>query len=157
MALTLSPTWERRSSATAFGERLKVRGSISANSGRAPARRMQLALAKKLNGVVMTASGLPVCRVAAVLSPNPAAARASHSASLPLAHPIAAGELQAAAAAASKAATRGPRMKLCESQTWAIASRISARSGPYWREKSSIGTDSRTGLDTQAMVQRGDD
>jgi hypothetical protein len=32
---------------------------------------------------------------------------------------------QAAAAAASKAATRGPRMKLCESQTWAIASSIS--------------------------------
>src|ERR1019366_9857330 len=102
MALTLSPTRRRRSSATAFGERLKVRGSISANSGRAPARRMQLALAKKLNGVVMTASGLPVCRVAAVLSPNPAAARASHSASLPLAHPIAAGELQAAAAGERK-------------------------------------------------------
>ena len=112
---------------------------MSAKMGRAPARRMQLALAKKLKGVVITASGGHGADAEA-LSPMPAAASASHRASVPLAHPIAKDEAQAAAAAASNAATRGPRMKFCESQTWVMASRISCRSGANWREKSSIGT-----------------
>ena len=56
------------------------------------------------------------------------------------------------AAADSNAATRGPRMKCWESQTWAIASSISCRSGLNWREKSSIGTDCSMGMDTEAMV-----
>ena len=41
---------------TAAGDRLKVTGSISARNGCAPARRMELTEAKKLNGVVMTGS-----------------------------------------------------------------------------------------------------
>ena len=62
---------------------------------------------------------------------------------------------QAAAAALSNAATRGPRMKICESQTWAMASSNSCRSGPNWREKSNMGTGWDVGLGTEAMVQRG--
>ena len=94
-------------------------------------------------------------RVLEALSPMPAAASASHRASVPLAQPMAKEEAQAAAAALSNAATRGPRMKICESQTWAMASSISCRSGPNWREKSNIGTDCGVGLGTEAMVQRG--
>ena len=41
---------------TAAGERLKVTGSMSQNSGRAPARAMVPAVAKKVKGLVMTAS-----------------------------------------------------------------------------------------------------
>ena len=41
---------------TALGSRLKVAGSMSARIGCAPTRRMALTEAKKLKGVVMTAS-----------------------------------------------------------------------------------------------------
>ena len=64
MALTLLPAGPSRISATDSGERLKVRGSMSAKTGRAPARRIELAVAKKLKGVVTTASGWAMERVA---------------------------------------------------------------------------------------------
>ena len=127
---------------------------MSANSGRAPARRMALALAKKVKGLVMTASGEGAVGALEVLLPMPAAASASQIASVPLAQPMAKDDAQIAAAAVSNAATCGPRMKLCESQTQAIASSISCRSGVNWREKSSIGTDCETAVGTLVMVQR---
>ena len=92
---------------------------------------MALALAKKLKGEVMTLSSDAPVRVSQVLSPIPAAANASQSASVPLAHPTAKDEAQTAAAAVSNAATRGPRMKCCESQTWVMASSISSRRKVY--------------------------
>ena len=52
---------------------------MSARTGRAPARRMALTEAKKLNGVVTTASPGPI----------PAAAIASHRASVPEEQPMA--------------------------------------------------------------------
>ena len=57
---------------------------------------MALAEAKKLKGVVMTASGWALERVASVLLPMPAAASASQRASVPLAQPMAKRAAQAA-------------------------------------------------------------
>jgi hypothetical protein len=105
-------------SSTAVGARLKVRGSMSASRGIAPARRMELTVAKKLKGVVTTLSPGPIWR----------AARASQRASVPLAQPMAWGTWRARAAAASNAATSGPRMKRWESQTAVTAARSSSRS-----------------------------
>ena len=53
-------------------------------------------MAKKLKGVVTTASGAPEPRVAALLSPMPEAASASQRASVPLAQPMAKRTAQAA-------------------------------------------------------------
>src|SRR5260370_23164630 len=111
MAFTFVPVWEHRSSSGAVAERLKVAGSISASNGCAPQRRMVLTLAKKLNGVVMTASPGPML----------AAAKASQIASVPLAQPTAWGAAQAVAAACSKLATWGPRINRCELHPAAIA------------------------------------
>jgi hypothetical protein len=61
------------SSASAAGERLKVAGSMSQNSGRAPVRAIVPAVAKKVKGLVITASP----------GPMPSAIRASSSASVP--------------------------------------------------------------------------
>ena len=69
-----------------------------------------------------------------------AAARASQSASVPLAQPIAYGVERALAAAVSKDVTWGPRMKRWESHASAIACMTSSRMTANWREKSSIGT-----------------
>jgi len=128
---------------------------------------MELAVAKKLKGVVMTASepthrdeaamdGAPG-RVLAVLSPTPEAASASQRASVPLAHPMAWRAAQAAAAAFSNAATWGPRIKRCESQTAVRAERTSCRSEVYWRLKSSMGTGCglRVGTDCHGTTQDG--
>ena len=64
--------------ATAAALRLKVAGSMSQNSGRAPARAMVPAVAKKVNGLVITASPGPI----------PSAMSASSSASVPEDTPI---------------------------------------------------------------------
>src|ERR1700735_4225762 len=106
MALIFDPLWVRRTSWVAPEERLKVAGSMSASRGCAPARRMALTLAKKLNGEVMTASPGPIL----------AAASASQMASVPLAQPTAWGTEQALAAACSKLATRGAGVNRCEEQ-----------------------------------------
>jgi len=85
MALTFWAAGVARSAATEMGQRLKVAGSISAKRTRAPARRMALAEAKKLNGVVITVS----VEVPPASGPRLAAARASQMASVPLAQPMA--------------------------------------------------------------------
>ncbi len=53
-----SLVWQRRSmnDSTAAGDRLKVSGSISQNVGRAPVRAIVPAVAKNVNGLVMTSS-----------------------------------------------------------------------------------------------------
>ena len=117
MARRLGVVFIRR--ATSSWLRFKVRGSTSTNSGRAPTRTTELALAKKLNGVVMTES--PGC--------TPAATRASHSASVPEAQPTVSCTPTVAETSFSNCATSAPRMNCCESRTCA-----------YWRRKSSRGT-----------------
>ena len=128
MARRLGVVFIRR--ATSSGLRFKVRGSTSTNSGRAPARTTELALAKKLNGVVMTES--PGC--------TPAATKASHSASVPEAQPTVSCTPTVAETSFSNCATSAPRMNCCESHTRSSALRISARTCAYWRRKSSRGT-----------------
>ena len=98
---------------------------MSAKIGRAPARRMALALAKKLKGVVMTASGATVLRrLAEAVADAGGGKRQPEGVG-------AAGASDGVRRRAGerscglKAATRGPRMSCCESQTWAMASRIS--------------------------------
>src|SRR5882757_3564028 len=135
-ALTLRPGVDSSRERTEVAERLKVSGSMSARSGVAPQRRMELTVAKKLKGVVTTASDAEP----PALGPIRAASMASQRASVPLAQPMAYGESQASAAACSKLATWGPRMNFWEVQTVSIASRTSSRMVENWREKSSIGT-----------------
>ena len=55
------------------GSRLKSRGSMSTNTGRAPSRWITPAVAKKVNGVVITSSP----------GPTPSAISAASSASVP--------------------------------------------------------------------------
>ena len=112
------------------GSRFSVPGSTSTKTGVAPARTIALAEAKKLNAVVMTES------------PGfmPAATSASQRASVPDAHPTAQAAPVRAAISSSSASTSGPRMKLCESQTRAMAASTSSRMLSYWRRKSSRGT-----------------
>jgi hypothetical protein len=128
-----------------FGREVEGAGVDVGEEGRAPARRMALAEAKKLKGVVMTASVIPVSARDSFAGSGRPGADAGGGEGQPEGVGAAGasdgvGEAQAVAAAASNAATWGPRMKCCESQTWAMASRISCRSGANWREKSSIGT-----------------
>ncbi len=120
----------RRWASTCAGSRFKVCGSTSRNTGRAPARTMALAEAKKLKAVVITSS--PGC--------TPAAASASQSASVPDAHPIAWAAPVNAATSCSRASTSAPRMKCCDEQTRSTAARISSRISAYWRDRSSMGT-----------------
>ena len=56
MALVFAAAGVSRAHLTALGSRLNVTGSISARTGCAPARRIALTEAKKLKGVVRTAS-----------------------------------------------------------------------------------------------------
>src|SRR5579859_6204751 len=58
--------------------RFSVSGSISAKTGLAPARRIELAVAKKLNGVVMTASPGPI-PAATSASQSPSVRGTAHS------------------------------------------------------------------------------
>jgi hypothetical protein len=65
--------------ATLAGSRLKLSGSMSANTGVAPTMEIASAEAKKVNGVVITSSPGPMS----------SARNASTSASVPLATPVA--------------------------------------------------------------------
>src|SRR5215469_15991173 len=102
---------------------------MSSSIGRAPARAIALAEAKKLKAVVITAS--PAC--------TPAAASASQSASVPEEQPTASAAPQKAATSRSSASTSGPRIKCCEARTRSTAAAICSRSGAYCRLRSSIG------------------
>ena len=54
--------WSSMKVRTAAGDKLKVRGSMSQNTGRAPVRAMVPAVAKKVKGEVMTSSPAPMPR-----------------------------------------------------------------------------------------------
>jgi hypothetical protein len=114
----------------ATGSRLNVSGSMSASNVRAPARRMELTVAKKLKAVVITASP----------GTTPAASSASHKASVPEEQPMAWAPPHFSPAARSNSATEGPMMKLCEEKTSSTALRSKCRIAPYSRERSRIGT-----------------
>ena len=111
-------------------DKLNVAGSMSASTGVAPARRIALTEAKKLNGVVTTESPAPI----------PAPASASHSASVPDEQPSACFTPNCSAAARSNFATCSPRINCCVSSTCPSASISSPRNGSYCRFRSSIGT-----------------
>ena len=88
---------------------------MSTKTGLAPRREMAPAVAKKVNGTVMTSSP----------DLTPDAINAKSSASLPDAQPIAWRLPTYCAVAVSNSATLGPRTKPCSSQTASITARIS--------------------------------
>ena len=91
---------------TFAGSRFSVAGSMSANTGVAPQRTIELTEAKKLNGVVTTL--LPAS--------TPQACNASHNASVPEAQPTLARTPRYSADSRSKPSTSGPPMKCCVRQ-----------------------------------------
>src|SRR5258708_14308823 len=103
MALRL-PEDALRLSSTQAGSRLSVSGSISAKTGLAPARMIELAVAKKLKGVVMTASPPLI----------PAAASPTHSASVQEPQETDSAAPHTEANSGSKAVISSPRIQLCE-------------------------------------------
>ena len=108
---------------------ISVTGSTSANTGRAPTRDTDPAVAKNENVGVMTSSPGPI----------PSAISETSSASVPDDRPIANGTPTNAAISRSKASTSGPMMNCCEAQTRAIASSTSRRMEAYWRVRSRRG------------------
>ena len=116
---------------TAATETLNVFGSMSTKTGVAPALWMVPAVAKKVNGVVITSSPRPMSR----------ALSASSSASVPLAHPIACFACESFATSASSRSTGSPRMKVCASMTLVTAASISSRIVACCARRSSRGTD----------------
>jgi hypothetical protein len=128
VALELAPLRYRLWTAT--GSRLNVEGSMSQKNGRAPSRATTPAVAKNVNGVVMTSSPGPMS----------SAMSASRSASVP--------ERQAEAVLRLRV-RRDLRFELRDARTQdealrvahlSIAASISARSGAYWPFRSSSGT-----------------
>src|SRR4029078_6412412 len=104
--------------------------SMSMKTGLAPRREMAQAVAKKVDGTVMTSSP--------ALTPD--AINAKSSASLPEAQPIAWRLPRYCAVAFSNSATLGPRTNPCSSQTASIAARISDFIPRYWALRSNNGT-----------------
>ncbi len=103
---------------------------MSTNTGAAPSRSMQPAVAKKLYGVVITSSpGL-----------TPIAISATSSASVPDVTPMPNFACEYSATSFSSPSTSGPPMKCCASHTRSIAARISSRIGAYCAFKSNRGT-----------------
>jgi hypothetical protein len=100
---------------TAAGERLNVSGSMSQNVGRAPVRAMVPAVAKNVNGVVMTSSPGPISR----------AMSATSNASVPEETPMPYRHWQYAATLASSSRVAGPRMNAWLAHTFSMAARIS--------------------------------
>ena len=92
--------WQKNSS-NFSGDKLKVSGSISTNTGFAPIRAIQPAVEKKVNGVVTTASPGPI----------PKAIRIKSSASVPDETPTAWPPPHSEAIAFSSCSTLDPRMK----------------------------------------------
>src|SRR5665213_1318202 len=103
---------------------------MSTNTGFAPACTIAPAVAKNVNGTVMTSSPGPI----------PSASSASSSASEPDAHPMACRTPQYSAALASNALTSSPRMKYCESITRSTAAVISFLIPAYCARRSRSGT-----------------
>src|SRR5687768_5486894 len=119
-----------RARATAAGSTLKVSGSISTNTGVAPTRLTQPAVAKNENVGVMTSSPAPM----------PSAISTTSSASVPDETAMASSTPIMAASSRSRPSTSGPLMNRWLSQTRVMAARISARSGRYCAARSSSGT-----------------
>src|SRR6185503_18049464 len=115
---------------TVSGVTLRVTGSTSANTGRAPARRTARAVKAAVRGEVMTSS--PAAR--------PSASRASWIASVPLTTAMACRAWSEAASSRSKASPSGPRMNQPESRTRATAASISGRKAATCALRSPKGT-----------------
>src|SRR5690606_37240110 len=103
---------------------------MSTNTGVAPVRAIQPAVAKKVNGVVMTSSPGPRPRLIIVFS----------RASVPLDAPTAYLHPLSAATSRSSSATLGPPMQTCDSSTSETAASTSSRIVAYCAFKSSRGT-----------------
>ena len=103
--------------ATASGATLRVRGSRSAKTGRAPTAITARAVKAADKGEVTTSSP----------GPTPRARRPSWRASVPFATATASRAPKACASSFSKASPSGPRMNQPESRTRASAASISAR------------------------------
>ena len=119
-----------QAAAAAAGSRLKLSGSTSANTGRAPRRAMQPTVAKKESGVVTTSSPWP----------TPSAINATSRASVPDDTPMARPTPSAVASSFSNASTSGPRMKPPLSITRVTASCKAPRNGAFCALTSSRGT-----------------
>ena len=94
---------------------------MSQNTGRAPVRAMVPAVAKNVNGEVITSSPAPM----------PNAIKANNSASVPEETPMPADEPQYCATSASKARTCSPRMKCWLAHTLSMTGSTSARICAY--------------------------
>ena len=116
--------------ATASALMLKVRGSMSTNTGRAPTLCTAPAVAKNVNGVVTTSSPVPIS----------SARSARRIASVPFAHPTAYFVAESPATAHSSAATGSPRMNDWLSTTCIIASTTLSRIVACCAFRSSRGT-----------------
>src|SRR3954467_6741144 len=115
---------------TVSGETLRVAGSTSANTGRAPARITPRAVKAAVRGEVTTSSP----------GPRASASRASWMASVPLATATASRASRAGASSRWKASPSGPRMNQPESRTRATAASISGRKAATCRLRSPKGT-----------------
>src|SRR5450759_3489138 len=107
---------------------------MSTKTGMAPTCAMASAVAKKVKGVVMTSSPLPM----------PMAARIRNSASVPWPHATACLVPQYAAMASSSSLTLGPPMKPADAIVPRTASSSSSLSDRYWAFRSSRGTPTMT-------------
>ena len=112
------------------GSMLNVRGSMSTNTGVAPVRAMEPAVAKKVNGVVMASSP----------GPRPSAIMLHRSASVPLETPTAYLQSLIAAISRSSSATLGPPMQTWESSVSATAASTCSRIAACCALRSSSGT-----------------
>src|SRR5580765_3503806 len=116
--------------AMAAGSALNVIGSMSTNTGVAPTRLTDPAVAKNENVGVITSSP----------GPMPSAMSTASSASVPDETVTASATPSMAANSASIASTSGPRMKRWLSHTRVMAARISSRMGAYCAVRSRSGT-----------------
>src|SRR6266581_4203946 len=115
---------------TAAGSILNVSGSMSTNTGVPPALWIVPAVAKNVNGVVMTSSpGL-----------KPSALRGRSSASVPLAQAIPCVAWESLASSPSSRGTAGPMTNCCDSMTACTAGRTSSLMARYCATRSSNGT-----------------
>src|SRR5437899_6697965 len=121
---------------TAAGSMLNVAGSISTKTGVPPALWIAPAVAKNVNGVVMTSSP----------GSSPRALRGRSSASVPLAHAMPCLARASWATALSSCGTEGPITKCCDSMTACRAGRTSSLIARYCATRSSNGTFTVSGI-----------
>src|SRR5690348_7138037 len=122
-----------RAASMAAGSMLNVSASMSTKTGVPPALWMVPAVAKNVNGVVMTSS--PGFRSRAL--------RGRSSASVPLAHPMPYFACERAATSTSSFPMAGPMMNCWASITSWTAASVSFFMVWYWATRSSIGTFTR--------------